>query len=407
MLTVTEALDRILAYTKALGSEQVGLLDSLGRYLHSDIVADIDNPPFDNSAVDGFAVLSSDIRTASAQSPVTLRLLPPVFAGGGQSVAMTSGYCVRTMTGAPIPPGADAMVMIEDAAESAGNFIEFRLPANAGDNIRLRGNDVICGEVVLRSGSKVNSASISMLAAMGQSKVLCFRRPRVAVFSSGDELVGIDKTPEFGKIRDSNRYTLAAMVLSAGAELLSHETIPDSLEETIFQLELAVRDGADVIITSGGVSVGDRDYIKPAIEKLGELNLWRVSMKPGKPLAFGKIEKSLLFGLPGNPVSTQVTFELFVRPALHKMSGCQAPVRQSVYATLATDLERTPGRQEYIRCRLSTVNGQYVADPTGPQGSGALKSMVGANALIIVPSETEKMSINELVTVMPLDGFFD
>jgi molybdopterin molybdotransferase len=411
MLTVEEALNKILAGVSALPAERVPLLQARGRVLSEDIFADIDNPPFDNSAVDGYAVISADTTGASPDSPIRLREMGEVTAGSVSGQAVTSGTCIRVMTGAPMPRGADAMVMREDIREdSATGGAEKNVlvleAARVGDHVRRAGEDVTRGQKVLEAGTLVGPTEIAMLAAMGQAEVSCIRKPRVAVFSTGDELVEVSIKPGPGQIRDSNRYTLAALVGEAGMELHSMLHLPDDQDatESAFRTAAGMDGGqaADVIVTSGGVSVGDRDYVKPALEKLGSLDLWRVKMKPGKPLAYGRIKNTVFFGLPGNPISTMVTFELFVRPTLCKLAGQTDLCRPLVQAELTDGISHHPGREEYVRAFVTIKNGRYLAQPTGAQGSGVLTSMLGANGLIRIPESSEGLAAGDPIEVLLL-----
>jgi molybdopterin molybdotransferase len=409
MLTVEEALNKILAGIAALPAERVPLLQALGRVLAEDIFADIDNPPFDNSAVDGYAVIAADTIGASPTSPVSLQELGEVTAGSVSEQIVIPGTCIRVMTGAPMPRGANAMVMREDIREDpatggAEKYVLVLEAAQVGDHVRRAGEDVKRGQRVLEAGTLIGSAEIAMLAAMGQAEVSCIRKPRVAVFSTGDELVEVSVKPGPGQIRDSNRYTLAALVGEAGGELHSMVHLPDDPDatEAAFRTAagLAGSVPADVIVTSGGVSVGDRDYVKPALEKLGSLDLWRVKMKPGKPVAYGRIKDTIFFGLPGNPISTMVTFELFVRPALLKMAGHRELSRTRVQATLTDGISHHPGREEYVRALVTWNDGRYIAQPTGAQGSGVLTSMLGANGLLKIPEASEGLSAGDPVEIL-------
>jgi molybdopterin molybdotransferase len=391
MLSVEEALEPILSAARPLPAVSVPLLHAHGCVLAENILSDIDNPPFDNSAVDGYAVRAADTTGASPDCPAILQPLPEVAAGSVPTVALSPGCCMRVMTGAPLPDGADAMVMVEDARPTDDGVLILE-EAASGDHVRRRGEDIRCGSTVLRAGALIQAAEVAILAAVGRAEVPVHRRPRVAVLSTGDELVDVAIRPGPGQIRDSNRYALVALVREAGAELHSMTHVPDDPAATEAAIRAAAGlDGsepADVIVTSGGVSVGDRDYVKPALEKLGTLDLWRVRMKPGKPLAFGRIGDTLFFGLPGNPISTMVTFEIFVRPALCKMAGRMDVNRPFVPAVLDGAVPHQPGRREYVRGVVRLESGRFIASPTGAQGSGVLTSMVGANALLIVPEDS-------------------
>ncbi|MGC8667401.1 MAG: gephyrin-like molybdotransferase Glp [Chthonomonadales bacterium] len=390
MLSVRDALHALLHQVRALPGERVPLLQALGRVLAQDVAADIDNPPFDNSAMDGYAVIAADVAAASPSNPVLLEALGDVLAGEGPGPALRSGACVRIMTGAPIPPGADAVVPIEDVRVT-GSRVQVLAPAKQGMHVRRRGEDYTSGVRLVQAGTVIGPPEIAALAAAGCPEPLCTRRPKVALIATGDEIVDPAIRPDPGQIRDTNTFSLAAASLDAGAEILSIARVPD-LEE---QVEEALRSAAgmeggapaDVIISSGGVSVGDRDFVKPVLERIGHLQLWRVAMKPGKPIAVGQIGTSLFFGLPGNPVSAMVTFEVFVRPVLWKLSGRSQLERPRVSARLTQAIRHAPGREEYVRVRVTWSDGSFWAEPTGPQGSGMIRSLLGANAFVVLPAD--------------------
>lgn len=409
MLSVEEALEATLAGVARLPAERVALAEARGRVLAEDVFADTDQPPFDNAAVDGYAVRAADTAGASAEIPCVLESLGEAPAGTAEAPALRPGACVRVMTGGPMPRGADAMVMVEDTrsgGETEAGRVQILAEARSRDHVRYRGESIRAGARTLAAGTLVGPAEVALLASCGQAAPLCVRRPRVAVFSTGDELVDAACVPGPGQIRDTNRYTLAALVGEAGAELHSVAHVPDdaAATEAAFRRAAGMDGGgaADVIITSGGVSVGDRDYVKPVLDRLGSLELWRVRMKPGKPVAFGRIGPTLFFGLPGNPVSTMVTFELFARPALLKMAGRSDLARPRVRATLAADVEHVPGRREYVRAHVALSGSAWRAEPTGAQGSSLLLSMVGANAYIIVPEEADGLRAGETVEALLL-----
>lgn len=407
MWTVEEALEAILARVSPRSAVRVPLLEARGRVLAEDRFADVDNPPFDNSAVDGYAVRAADTQGASPERPVVLREVADVPAGTVAVVPVRAGECARVMTGAPMPEGADAMVMVEDTRreDEAGQMasrVEILAPARPGDHVRRAGEDVRAGTRVLTAGTRIGAAEVAMLAAMGCAQPLCIRPPRVAVLSTGDELVEVTERPGPGQIRDSNAYALAALVAEAGAELHSRQRVPDNEAATEAAFR-AVAQEADVIVTSGGVSVGDRDHVKPVLERIGTLELWRVRMKPGKPIAVGRVGETLFFGLPGNPVSAMVTFELFVRPALWRMAGRADLERPRVRVRLTADVSHAPGRREYVRASVHWQDGLLWAEPTGAQGSGILSSMLGANALLIVPEESPGLRAGETAEAMILD----
>lgn len=411
MRTVEEALAEILRAVQPLPTIRIPLLETPGRVLAEDIESDIPVPPFDNSGVDGYAVRAADTRQASADKPVYLRIAGEITAGQTAHSPVLPGSAIRIMTGAPVPPQADAVVMVEDTFLAEKGQIAILEAAQPEQHIRRSGEDVERGTLVLAAGTRIRPAEVAMLATMGRSEVAVVRAPRVAVFSTGDEVIEIEAgvLPPPGKIRDSNRYALAALVREAGGELHSLRHIPDDPEATEAAFRTCVfpesGEGADVIVTAGGVSVGDRDFVKPALEKLGTLDLWKVAMKPGKPLAFGSIGKTLFFGLPGNPVSVMVTFELFARPALWKMAGRSEKdlSRRQVPAKITTAISHASGRREYVRAMTEVQNGEFVSTPTGKQGSGILRSLTLANSLIILPTESTGVSEGAVVEVLLLD----
>jgi molybdopterin molybdotransferase len=410
MLTVDEARDIVLARARRLPPEPVALLDALGRFLAEQIVSDINMPPFDNSAVDGYAVRSADVAAAGPDTPVMLRTLHDVPAGALPAETVLPGTAARVMTGAPIPAGADAMVMVEDTQPGADGTVVILRPSGRGRHIRQMGEDVRRGTVVLAPGARIRSAEIAMLATMGCAVVTATRAPRVAIVTTGDEIVDIEAEAPLppGRIRNSNRYGLAALVREAGAIVHSVAHVPDDPTATEEALRAAADPlaGADAIVAAGGVSIGDRDFVKPAVEKLGRMHLWRVAVKPGKPFAFGEIGQTLFFGLPGNPVSAMVTFELFVRQALLQMAGRAAagPDRMLVRATLIRPIRHVAGRREYVRAITTFQGGRFVTRPTGEQGSGILGSMTLANSLCVLPEESAGAGAGDEVEVILLEG---
>ena len=420
MRTVEEAQAAILEHIRTLPAVRLPLQEAHLRVLAEDVAADMDVPPFDNSAVDGYAVLAEDTTGATAYSPITLRTLNDIPAGAMPTENITTGTAARIMTGAPVPDGTTAIVMIEDTRQPAltvetqdtssvgGGTVVILDAARRGQHIRRAGGDVRRGELVLFAGTHLRSAEIGMLATLGRTGVRCVRPPRVAIISTGDEVVAVEEgvVPPPGKIRNSNSIALAAMVREAGADLHSMHHIPDDLEATIAVLRECANpeNGADVIVAAGGVSVGDRDFVKPALEAIGTLDLWRVAMKPGKPLAFGRIGDTLFFGLPGNPVSAQVTFELFVRPALRKMMGRANLLRPLVTATLTESVSHETGRREYVRAVTVFENGGFVTAPTGAQDSNRQRSLTLANSLLIIPQEAADLPAGTVVDVLLLDA---
>jgi molybdopterin molybdotransferase len=405
--TVEEAFKAIIGQVTCRPVERVPLLEAAGRVLAETAYADIDLPPFDNSAVDGYAVAAIDTAGATAQNPCRLRTLDDVPAGAPALQTVHTGAAVRVMTGGPLPPGADAMVMIEDTALVEAGWVEIREEARPEQHVRRRGEEMRCGDPALSAGVLLRPAEVGMLATLGFATAPVYRQARVAIVTTGDEVVDVvaGERPPPGHIRNSNRYMLAALVQEAGGTLHSLTHVRDDLAATeeAFRALSAPETGADVILTAGGVSVGDRDFVKPALEKLGRLDLWRVAMKPGKPVVFGRIGETLFFGLPGNPVSARVTFELFVRPALWKMMGRTALDRFRVRATLTHAVSHIPGRREYVRAVTRSEGERLLTTPTdAAQGSGILSSLTAANSLLIVPTEAEALAAESIVEVILL-----
>lgn len=391
MLSVHEAQQRILTHFQPVETETSTLDQARGRVLAKDIIAGTDLPPFDNSAVDGFAVRSADLTPASASS-WTLHVSADIRAGDYPSTILQAGECARIMTGAMLPPGADAVVMVEDTdfkdrnpGTPAPAKVVIHKQARPGESVRRRGDDLHQGDKVLEAGTRLRAQEIGLLAMLGLANVTVHRRPRLALLSSGDELLPLDTPLTPGKIHDANTYTLSALAEASGVEIVSLGVAADTEADVRTRLERAVKVKADVIVSSAGVSVGAFDYVKAVLEADGELDFWRVNMRPGKPLAFGKFHGIPFFGLPGNPVSAFVGFEVFVRPALERLSGLAVRPRPVWKVRLAEPVE-SDGRESYLRAIVSEENGMLAARLTGHQGSGNIFSLVRANALLIVPS---------------------
>ena len=404
MISVDKALEQILGAIHTLGLEKVPILDALGRVLGQDVTSDRDIPPLPNSAMDGYALRFEDTRGASREKPAVLTVVDDVRAGRISKKTIRRGHAVRIMTGAPIPKGADAVTRVEDT-EKDGDRVRVFAPAKKGLDIRPAGEDVKKGELVIPKGKVIRPAEVGMLAALNRSDVTVHRRPKVAILSTGDELVDLGGDPAPGMIMNSNSYSLAAQVAECGAVPLRLGIARDTREDLMSKFEAAR--GADLIVTSGGVSVGDYDLVKDVMGELGAMRFWRVAMRPGRPLAFGAIKGTPLFGLPGNPVSVMVSFEQFVRPALLKMSGFKNLFRVTVKALLKENLEKVAGLRFFLRAVVEWKDGKYYAVTTGEQGSGILKSMVKANGLIILPEDVTSMKAGDEVTVQLLDRSFE
>ncbi len=391
-LSVAEALTRLLSSLEVLPSEEVRLEDSLGRVLARDVRAANDLPPFANSAMDGFAVRATDTAGASPSAPVTLQVVGDVAAGSVPSLRVGQGQAARIMTGGMVPEGADAVVPVEDTGEPwpmAGRElprrVEVRAEAKAGARIRRPGLDVTAGAEVLKQGRILGPKEIGLLAALGVSRLEVRRRARVAICSSGDELVRASRPLTAGKLRDANGVALAAAVRQAGAEPIPGGILADRYRAVAMGLRRAVRRGADLILTTAGVSQGAYDFVRPVLEQEGDLEFWTVNIRPGKPLAFGHYGGRPFLGLPGNPVSALVTFEVFVRPALFKMHGVSGADRIRFEARLEEPIE-SDGRETYLRARVRWEPGGYRARLSGSQDSSVLSALAAANALLVVPA---------------------
>ena len=414
MISVEEALDRILGYVRVLDEEESPILDSLGQVLAEDIYSSISVPPLDNAAMDGYAVRSEDTRGAKEKSPRLLRVGDKVAAGEVSGYEVVPGTAVRIMTGAPVPRGADGVVRFEDTDEATraapSDEIGVLKEIEPGLNIRRAGEDISKGGLVLGRGAIINPSEVGVLASLGRKAVRVIRRPKVAILATGDELVDVDEPRPLGKIYNSNSYSLAALVKYLGGIPQILGIARDSEDSVVASLRRGLE--ADMLLTSGGVSVGDYDVVKDVLAKQGEISFWSVRMKPGKPLAFGVIRRSSRagmeggiphLGLPGNPVSSMITFELFARPALLKMMGRKNLSRPLLDAVIEDSVVNTDGRRIFARVVLERRGEQYLARLTGPQGSGILTSMALANGLAIIPEDKGRVTAGERVQVMMLD----
>lgn len=414
MISVEEALEKVLSYVDVLEAEEVPILESLGQVLAEDINSHIDIPPLDNAAMDGYAVIAADTRGASAQSPRFLQVIDTVSAGSISQQKVTPGTAIRIMTGAPVPGGADSVIRFEDTDEEqrqrpGTSEIGILCEVKPGLNIRRAGEDIAGGATVLSKGTVLRPAEVGVLASLGMSKVNVIRRPVVAVLATGNELVDIDQPLPAGKIYNSNTYSVASLVRRYGGIPKIIGIAFDSEDSLVTKLRQA--SDADMLITSGGVSAGDYDMVKDVLASEGEITFWTVRMKPGKPLAFGTIKgidkrgnakRIPHLGFPGNPVSSMVTFELFARPAMLKMMGKKNLAKPVVEAVLEEPVANTDGRRVYTRAIVTKHDGQYYARLTGPQGSGILTSMSLANGLVIVPEDTAGVKAGEIVKVIML-----
>jgi molybdopterin molybdotransferase len=379
MLEVEDAQARVLAEVRVLEAEAVRFDEAAGRTLREDVFAPDDAPLADNSAMDGYAVRAEDV----AEAPVRLRVIGDVPAGRVAQERVERGTAMRIMTGANVPDGADAVVQVE-GTDAGGEEVEIRRAVARGANIRKRGEDVLAGALLLPSGTPLGAAEIALLAGIQKTTVQVGRRPTVAILSTGDELVSVDEPRRPGTIVNSNTYALAALVTAAGAVPVSFGVVRDTREATIDAFSRAT--SCDFILSSGGVSVGAFDFVKDALDALGaEATFWRVAMKPGKPVVLSRLRDRVCLGLPGNPVSCMVSFHLFVLPALRKamgqVEGLFPPV---VRVRLSAPLRSVGDRRVYARARVVAIDGELMAAPVTSQSSGALTSMVGANALVVI-----------------------
>lgn len=397
-LRVESARTRILAAVHPIQAvESVPVGEALGRVLATDLRASMDVPPHENSAVDGYALCSADL---PSEGKAELRLVGTTLAGHPFTGTVGRGECVRVMTGAPMPGGADTVVMQEHCS---ANEYAIRLSSGhrAGENVRRAGEDLRRGQVFLASGRCLTPSDLGLAASQGLGSLNVVRRPRVAVFSTGDEVrpPGVPLQP--GQIYDSNRFTLRALLQDLGADVLDLGIIPDSIEALRDALQRAARE-SDALITSGGVSVGEADYVKEVLGTSGEVAFWKVAMKPGRPLAFGKTGSCLFFGLPGNPVAVMVTFQQFLRPAILRLSGATPREPLTLSARALGRLRKRPGRTEFQRGVLSRDSeGALVVRPWGPEGSGILRSMSEANCLIVLDHDSGAIEPGQLVEVQP------
>ena len=419
MLTVEEALQKILNEVSVLETETVPIMESQGQVLAEDIISDINVPPRDNSAMDGYAVRAADTRSASEKTPKVLNVIDTVIAGEISKKEVTPGTAIRIMTGAPMPKGADSIVKFESTDEEKRKKESPDKPVTqvgiceevkAGHDLRLAGEDVKKGQKIIKQGTIIRPAEIGVMASTGRATVKVIRRPVVAVLSTGNELVEVGKPLPDGKIYNSNSYSIASLVKRYGGIPKILGIAKDNEKDLVNKLKEA--QDADMLLTTGGVSMGDYDMVKDILARDGKIVFWKVRVKPGKPLAFGKIKGTTEdgkpkeiphLGLPGNATSCMVSFELFVRPALLKMMGKKKLDRPSVTAIIEDSVKNDAGRRIYDRAITEKQDGHYTARLTGPQGSGILTSMALANSLVMIPEEVEKVNKGDTVQALMLD----
>jgi len=401
-MPVPKAREYIRAVLEPVSTiERMHIRDALGRVIATDVISPVDVPGHDNSAMDGYAVRFADLK---ADGETKLNVIGTAFAGKPFEGKVGSGEAIRIMTGAVVPQGADTVIMQERATASGGSVSVTSVP-KAGTNTRKAGEDLRKGEPALTRGQLIRPAELGLMASLGIGEVSVYRKLRVAFFSTGDELVSIGQPLGPGQIYDSNRYTLYGMLSRAGCELLDMGVIRDT-PEAVEKAFAEASEAADVVITSGGVSVGEADYVKQILERLGEVLFWKIAMKPGRPMAYGKIGRAHFFGLPGNPVAVMVTFYQFVRDALAILQG-QTSVKPlpTMKARCTAPIKKAPGRTEFQRGILDRAeNGEWTVRPTGDQGSGILSSMSQAHCFIVLPTETGSLETGAVVEVQSLEG---
>jgi molybdopterin molybdotransferase len=413
LISVEDALSQILEHVRPLDPERVPVLEGLGRVLTQEIISDIQIPPFDNSAMDGYAVRAADVAAATPETPVPLEVIGSVAAGYVTEARLRPGTAVRIMTGAPLPEGADAIVPYEDTSDfdrpkeerlvRPATEVEVRQPVQPRDHVRPAGEDIVRGERVLAPGRMLRPQELGVLVSLGHETVQVHRKPRVAILATGDELLEIHEPLVPGKIRNSNEYTNAALVTRTGGIPIRLGIARDAREDLVAKIRAGLAQGADLFLTSGGVSVGDYDVVKDVLGTEGEMQFWQVNMKPGKPLAFGLLAGGVpLIGLPGNPVSVMVSFEQFARPAILKMLGHVDLAKPTVRAVVDEALSNS-GRRGFIRVIVTRQEDGWHARTTGEQGSGVLTSMAKANGLAIVPEGTYQVAAGTELTVQMLD----
>jgi molybdopterin molybdotransferase len=399
LIGVSDALNKLLSSFSPVASEVVPLEKAAGRVLSEDIKSEIDLPLFTNSSMDGFAVRAEDVHGADPNHSVKLFIVEDIPAGKKPTRIIEKKQSSRIMTGAPIPDGADAVIPIEDTnqydPESRTNprlpeEIEVYRSVEPGDYVREKGEDISANDTVLESNSQLRPQDMGLLAMLGKAKLSVYRSPRIVIFSTGDELVPVEIPLQLGKIHDSNAYTLSALITRDNGEPVNLGIVPDREQAVREVLVEAVKKDADLILSSAGVSVGAFDFVRTVVQSDGALDFWRVNMRPGKPLAFGNFQGVPFIGLPGNPVSAFVGYEVFVRPAIRKLAGMDESPRKRIKTKILEDIN-SDGRESYLRAVVQSQNGEWIARLTGHQGSGNLLSLVQANALLIIPSGVKSL----------------
>ena len=408
-LSVREALNLILGTIDILSSEELNLFDGLGRVLAQSVTAHDSLPPFANSSMDGYAVRAEDVGGAREDRPIRLKVIGDIAAGAGILPEVIAGTAARIMTGAPLPPGADAVVPVEDTDEPwrgkerpLPEFVAIHRAVGPGDFTRHPGEDIRAGDIVLEKGCVLRPQEIGILAALGVGRINVIRRPRVGVLATGDELVDVASPLTPGKIRNSNGYAQTAQVAALGGVPVMLGVAGDTEAAVRERLDAGVAAGVDLLISSAGVSVGAYDVVKAVLDEVGDVAFWRVRMRPGKPLAFGSYRGTPFLGVPGNPVSAMVSFEMFGRPAILKMAGHDKLERPRVEVTILEDID-SDGRESYIRAVVTRDERGYLARTTGGQGSHMMTSLVKANALLVVPEGVKAIQAGTKLKALMID----
>lgn len=402
LMPLAQALTQMLeSITPITNVDCLRLEDSLGRILACDIASPIAIPPFDNSAMDGYALNAADLALSD-----TLTMVGKSFAGAPYEGTARAGQCIRIMTGAQVPHFFDTVIMQEQTCPD-GDKIRFTASANKGSNIRRHGEEIAIEQIVLTKGTLITARHISLLATLGLARLKVIRKVKVAIFSTGDELKSLGQPLQAGEIYDSNRFGLIAQLQRLGVDILDLGVIaddPDSIRDAFVKADKA----ADVVITSGGVSVGEADFTREIMEQFGQINFWKLAIKPGKPVAYGKFPNSTFFGLPGNPVSALVTFYQLAKPALQKLSGGEVIAPLRLAATITHDIKKSPGRLDFQR-GIATTNEQGLLEvsSTGHQGSGMMSSLCQANCFIVLEQERGRVAANETVTIELFDSVYN
>lgn len=414
LISVDKALEQILAETPQVGIERIPLANAQHRIVAEDIISELDLPQRPLSSMDGFAVHAEDVIAATRNSPVQLPVVMNIAAGAAADQSLGRSEAAQIMTGAPLPTGADAIVPIEDTdahraerSESASTVRIWR-STKSGAFVRSVGEEMRYGELILERGRRLSPAAMAVLATLGVAEPLLYKLPRVAIISTGDELLSIDQEITGAQIRESNSLMLAALVENCGGQALRFPIARDDFKEIRALFWNMLSHKPDLIISSAGVSVGTADYIKDVLQELGQMNFWRINMRPGKPLVFGHVQHIPFFGLPGNPVSAHVTFDVFVRPYILKLGGsAEASNREPMMAVRAGEIFRSDGRQSYLRVNVKRRDGAWYAYATGTQSSAALTSMLRADGLLILEAGIREVKEGTLLKMRPLKSFLD